>query len=294
MKKLFKPELFKTLLFIFTLLLFVKIAWFVVEILFLPTVGINKVETKNVKGLYYGSKSTKLVNEEKEVIVVEKQPTVVNKNQGGNIKDITLMAVYHSSSMSIVTVSYKKKTKVLSKKGSSDGDVINGFMLEGAGNNFATFSKDEKTYKIFLTKIDAKGIRPSRVSTSIKKKTLVSKSKKTKASGKIKKVGDHLVVDRSLVDHYAKNMKDIFKDIGIIEVRKGGGVKGFRISFVRRGSKFAKLGLRRGDVITGVNGQAMNNYGVALGIYKEIDTIENLTLVIKRGNKEMELEYEIN
>jgi len=54
------------------------------------------------------------------------------------------------------------------------------------------------------------------------------------------------------------------------------------------------LGLRRGDVLTAVNGQVLDNYSAALGIYKNINTIENLTLVIKRGKEEMELEYEIN
>ena len=60
MKKLFKPQLFKDILFILILLVFVKIAWFVVELLWLPTVGVNQIKSKNVKGLYY---RVKIVND---------------------------------------------------------------------------------------------------------------------------------------------------------------------------------------------------------------------------------------
>jgi len=283
MKKLFKPELSKTLLFIFVILLFMKIVWFGVEMLFLPAMGSNYVQSKNIKGLYY---RVKLVNEKPPVKKHVKRHVKKVRKKGGNIKDITLIAIYNSSDLIIVTVEYKKKSKVLSK-----GDLINGFMLESVGNNFAIFSKNAKTYQIFLTKINTKGIVTSE---AIGKKSVDSKVKKTVKSGKIEKVGDRRIVDRSLVEHYAKNMKEIFKDIGIVEAKKSGVVIGFRITFVRRGSKFAQLGLRRGDVLTSINGQMLDNYGAALGIYKNIDTLENLTLVIKRGKEEMELEYEIN
>ena len=43
-----------------------------------------------------------------------------------------------------------------------------------------------------------------------------------------------------------------------------------------------------------MNGQAINSYNAAFGVYKNIQNVENLTLVIERGKEEMELEYEIN
>ena len=61
--------------------------------------------------------------------------------------------------------------------------------------------------------------------------------------------GDHKIVDKSLIEHYAKNMDDIYKNIGIREIKKGNDLDGFSISFVRKGSPFEKLGVRRGDVI---------------------------------------------
>jgi general secretion pathway protein C len=105
--------------------------------------------------------------------------------------------------------------------------------------------------------------------------------------------GDHKIVDKALIDHYSKNLKEIYKNIGIGESKVNGKTK-FKITFVKRGSPFAKLGVKRGDIINSLNGQEINSEADAFRILKDIDNIENITLGIVRGKKEMELEYEIN
>ena len=89
-------------------------------------------------------------------------------------------------------------------------------------------------------------------------------------------------------------MDDIYKNIGIAEVKDGKDLKGFKITFVRKDSHFAKLGVRRDDVIKSINGQEINSYNSAFSMYKNIQNVDNLTPVIQRGKEEMELEYEIN
>ena len=116
----------------------------------------------------------------------------------------------------------------------------------------------------------------------------------SKPEGDVVDAGDHKIIDKSLIDHYAANMDDIYKNIGIKEIKKGGKIEGFSISFVRKGSPFAKLGVKRGDVIKSINGQKIDSYNAAFGVYKNISNIDNLTLVIQRGKEEMELEYEVN
>jgi len=191
----------------------------------------------------------------------------------------------------VVTIEYKRKTKILGR-----GDVINGFTLVGGGSNYATFTKDAKTYRVDLIKSK----RTSAASSSIKpsgsshKRTPKKSAKPQKVKGEITDAGDHKLIDRSLLDHYAKNMDDIYKNIGITEVKEGDTLKGFKITFVRRGSPFAKLGVKRGDIIKSINGQKIDSYNAAFETYKNIGNVENLTLVIQRGKEEMELEYEIN
>lgn len=77
-------------------------------------------------------------------------------------------------------------------------------------------------------------------------------------------------------------------------MREGRKIKGFKVNFVKRGSDFSKLGLKRGDIIKSLNGEELTDYNRAFEFYKNIDTVENLTLTIQRGQEEMELNYEIN
>ena len=280
MKHLFKSKLFKQLFSILILLALVKLLWFTVALIWLSPTGIEHVDEVGNKSLYYRVELTP--NEAPAPL--KKQPTSI----AGSIKDITLLAIYNSKDTTVITVEYKRKSKVLAR-----GDEINGFVLEGAGSNFATFSKDAKTYRVNLVKSK----RSTGISSSIKpsSKTVSSSSKdSSKIEGDVTDAGDHKIIDKSLFDHYAKNMDDIYKNIGIAEVKQGGKIKGFRITFVRRGSPFAKLGVKRGDVIKSINGKEINSYNAAFETYKNIQNVENLTMVIKRGKEEMELEYEIN
>jgi len=279
MKHLFKSKFFKSFLISLIVILMVKLLWFAVEISWLPSSGMGHDDEIKNKSLYYRVK----LSPNEAPAPVKKQPVRVV----GNIKDITLLAIYNSEDTTVITVEYKRKSKVLSR-----GDVINGFVLEGAGTNFATFSKNTKTYRIYLIKSkknssSASSIKPTRrVSTPSKKSV--------KIEGEVVDAGDHKIVDRSLLNHYAENMDDIYKNIGIREIKKGGAIQGFSITFIRRGSPFAKLGLKRGDIIKTINGVEINSYNAAFETYKNIGKIENLTMVIKRGKEEMELEYEIN
>ena len=280
MKHLFKSKFFKKLFSVLTLFALVKLLWFVIEIVWLSPTGIGHDDEVATKSLYYRVKLTP--NE--APAPMKKQPTKI----AGSIKDITLLAIYNSEDTTVITVEYKRKTKVLGR-----GDAINGFVLEGAGSNFATFSKDQKTYRVDLFK----GKKSTASKSSIKSVSRAASAPdedSEKVKGEVTDAGDHKIIDKSLFDHYAKNMDDIYKNIGIAEVKKNGKIKGFRITFVRRGSPFAKLGIKRGDVIKSINGQEINSYNAAFGVYKNIQNVENLTMVIKRGKEEMELEYEVN
>lgn len=283
MKHLFKSERVKQAMVILALLLFVKLVWVVVSLLWLPTEGVEYREDKGVKNLYYRVR-----------LAVDKQPAKVVKKviPKASIKDIDLLGIYSASDITVVTVRYKRKTKVLSR-----GETVNGFVLEGAGSDFATFSKNEKLYTVILLqpKKGSGGVGSiTTVKGSDEESSKKAEDKEQEVSGEIVDAGDRKLVDKSLITHYATNMGDIFKDIGIKDIKEGDSVKGFQVSFVRRGSHFSKLGLQRGDIIKSVNGQEINSYNAAFGIYKEIQNIENLTLVIVRDNQEMELEYEVN
>ncbi len=274
----------KKLIVVFVVVVIIKALWVIAEVLWLPAGGVDHVEEKGNKALYY---RVKLTPNEASAPTMKKKET--RRKPVGSIRDIKLLAIYNASDTTVITIQHKSKTKVLAK-----GEEINGFVLEGAGSDFALFSKHGKNYEVVLEKIKK---RTSKSSTTAQPSPMSFTSQRVKSSvpeGDVTDAGDHKIIDKSLFDHYAKNMDDIYKNIGIAEIKEGKNVKGFRISFVKKDSPFSKLGLQRNDIIKSVNGQAVNSYNAAFGIYKNIKNVENLTLVIERGKEEMELEYEVN
>jgi len=279
MKHLFNPEVFKKILALLLFVLIIKTLWFVVEILWLPSQGITQETQNSPKSLYY---RVKLTPSQVAAPVIDKKPAPVRE---GNMKNIKLLAIYADSELAIVAVENKGKSKVLSR-----GEDINGFVLESAGLDYAIFSKNTKTYKIKLLspKSSASSIIP------VVTKESKEKEKSSEPIGEVTDLGGIKVIDKSLLEHYANNMDAIYKDIGITEVKNGRDLEGFRLTFVRKDSPFAKLGVRRDDVIKEINGQKITSYNAALEVYKNIKNVENLSLKINRGKEEMELEYEIN
>ena len=278
MKPLFKPETIRTLVIVLVLMLSVKLGWFVVEMTVLRAKGIDYVKTSEAKSLYYRTRfaSQKL-----------KQKKVVKAKPVSDINSFKLLAIYHSPKRVVITVSKNGKSSVLVR-----GDKIDGYVLDDATATEAIFLRGGKRYRITLVRSARSPGGKSSVKFVHPKKE--QPKKESAPEGEVSEGDGITIVDRTLLDHYRKNMNDIWKNIGIMEIKENDQIKGFKVNFVKRGSDFAKLGLRRGDVIKSINGQELNSYNAAFEIYKNIDTMNNLTMTILRGKKEMELEYEIN
>jgi len=281
MKPLFKQNLISSLKVILIVLIIVKIVWVVAQKIFLPSVGVEHIQKIGGNSLYYRVRLTPNKAPAPRVVKQVVKPVIIS-----SIRDIILIAIYNSDNDSVVTLIFKGKTKVLGR-----GDVINGFVLEGATNKYAIFSKGGKNYKLFL-KTSSKGNKSFKVNTP----TYIPPTpvvKKNENDGVIN-VGDRRLVSKSLVEHYSKNLKEVYKNIGIAEIKDKTGFKGFRISFIRKGSVFDQLGVMRGDIIKTVNGIKIDSYQSAFAVYKKVGDITNLTMVVERNNQEVELEYEVN
>jgi general secretion pathway protein C len=277
MKPLFSPDMIKKVIGILILFLLVKTLWFAIELGFLPMQGVDHIKEKYAKPLYY---RIKLTPNEAPAPTTAPRPKIPTSN----IRDIVLFGIYNAPDQTVVMLKYKGKSKVIAK-----GEAINGFVLDRAGNTFAVFTKNSKEYTVTLQKPKNSDAINERITP-----THHVKSPAETPIGEVVDVGDRKIIDRSLLDHYTSNMENIYKSIGIKEVKKEGKIEGFQVTFVKRDTPFAKLGLRRGDILKAVNGQELTSYQAAFSAYEGINDAQGLTLTIKRGNKEMELEYEIN
>ncbi|MFT7824577.1 MAG: hypothetical protein ABXS92_07430 [Sulfurimonas sp.] len=277
MKHLFNQKYFRSLFTLLLLCLLIKFFWVVVAMVWLPAKGIDPIVRTGGKPLYYKVKLTS----NRAAVPVKK------KVYGGNIKDIKLLAVYNASDATVVTVIHKGRTEVLSK-----GEALNGFVLERAGSNFATFGKGGKNYDIYLKKGKSgstyRNISPA--AGGVKREGHVS----SVPEGEVTDAGEYKIVDRSLVKYYTQNIGELSKNISLQEVKKRGKTEGFKVRFIRKNSLFEKLGLQRNDMIKSVNGQILDSYQAGVEIYRDIQDSDNMTLVIIRGEEEMELEYEVN
>jgi general secretion pathway protein C len=281
MKAHINPSLVKNIIGILVLLLLIKLLWFIIEVVWFPAKGVDHAEGKQAKPLYYRIKLTP--NKSAAPKITKPKPAE------GHIRDIKLLAVYHASDTTVVTVQYKGKAKVLAK-----GEAVNGFELEDAGSKFAIFGKNGKQYRVTLVSSKKGSATYTSIPSSSKEVKQDSGSGDTVDMDGVVDAGDHKIIDRSLIEHYTKDMKSIYKDIGIQEIKKGKKIDGFRVTFVKRGTPFAKLGLQKGDILKTINGQVLDSYNAAFEAYKNINDATNVTLTIQRGKKEMELEYEIN
>ena len=101
-------------------------------------------------------------------------------------------------------------------------------------------------------------------------------------------------VQKNDISFYRKNPDKIWQDVAISEVVKGKKIAGFRVDRIKKDSKIAQLGLQKGDVIIQANNMKLDSYQAAMDLYKNIDTIDTLELVVLRNNQEKEIIYEIH
>jgi general secretion pathway protein C len=274
MKQIINTKYFSTAIFILSIIVLAKLIWLAISLFFLPSSGVEYKQDGKAKALYYKVKLTNASAVIAPVVNNTRKKPVVSSMRG-----IKLLALYNDSDTTVVTVSKGSKTKVLGK-----GEKIDGFTLTSAGSNYAIFTKAEKEFKLSLIKIKNSG-------KSSAPKALVSNNKSS--SETIVEEGGVKRIKRDLLTSYTKDVDKIWKDIGISENKISGKINGFKINFVKKGSDFEKLGLKRGDILMGLNGEELNSYGAAMGFFKDINNIENLTLTVERDGTTKEIEYEI-
>ncbi len=100
-------------------------------------------------------------------------------------------------------------------------------------------------------------------------------------------------IQRSVVDKVLANQGALMKAARVIPHEENGRVVGVKLYGIRRTSLLGRLGVRNGDMLRTINGFDMTSPDTALQAYSRLRTADKLTLAIKRQNKEMTIEYNI-
>lgn len=202
-------------------------------------------------------------------------------SSGISMTNMLLKGLYGTKKNGFVIIALKStpdKTTILSV-----GETFSGYKLEAISQTSATFIKDSTKYTLNLESTKSGTSMESRV-TPVKKEDFVDDNEPISQK----------VVTRKDISYYAKNPKQIWKEISISEVKDGKKIKGFKVTRIDANSKFATMGLKKGDLITKANNVELKSYRDALNIYTKIDKIDFIQIVIIRNGIEKEIVYEIN
>ncbi len=267
-------ELFRVLVTAVLIIVGVKLFWSIVS-LYLPIEGVDAEPVSHNGKLYY---RYRLATDAKPQIELNHTPL----KKAPTIRDLKLLAVYRDAGNMIAVVEKRGKSHVLLK-----GDTIDGFKLVSVDENSAEFVRNKKSYilKIKDLKLKNNAYETLKVHKKIFKN--IEKSRKIPDEPSV------LPINRANINKYIKNMDKIWKDISIVDFKKDGKLAGFKVRYIRRGSFFQKIGLKRGDLIVEINGEEIEDYSLPMKKLREIETLDNLSLTVIRNGERKELEYEI-
>ncbi len=98
---------------------------------------------------------------------------------------------------------------------------------------------------------------------------------------------------RSQIDSAMENVTELMGQIKVRPYFENGQPEGLMLSSINPQSIFRKMGLRNGDVITGVDGQKIESVDDALKFYESMRSSPGMKLDIKRQGRPKTIEYSI-
>lgn len=103
--------------------------------------------------------------------------------------------------------------------------------------------------------------------------------------------GDTIVVSRSAVQESMKNVHNLLSQVRIRPYFRDGKADGLSVTNIKSGSFFAKLGLKNGDVVQGIDGNVIKSPEDVLEMYKKFKLGSQVALQIMRGNEQKTINY---
>ena len=99
-------------------------------------------------------------------------------------------------------------------------------------------------------------------------------------------------VPKASVDHYLVNLSELLSSAQAMprfrDTANGQRViEGFELTQVRPGSVVEQVGLKNGDVIVDVNGQALDSLPTVLRLFGQAQTMGQATVTVLRGSQRM-------
>lgn len=111
----------------------------------------------------------------------------------------------------------------------------------------------------------------------------------------IRKVGEYSYqIEQKKLDQTLGDIGKILLDARAMpETDASGSIIGFRLSYIKEGSLFEKIGLKTDDLLTRVNGYELDNPQKAFELFGKLRLSTQFTLDVKRGSSPITLDYSV-
>lgn len=117
---------------------------------------------------------------------------------------------------------------------------------------------------------------------------------KVDVSRLVKKIGTHRYrVDAGAVTGWIDDPMSVGRQIAVRPISRDGRMTGVKIRRVKRDTVFEAIGVRRGDVLTAVNGRAIDSPTRALELFEALKSSRDLVFRLERRGRPIEIEVEI-
>jgi len=103
--------------------------------------------------------------------------------------------------------------------------------------------------------------------------------------------GDTIRVSRSAVQKSMKNIHNLLSQVRVRPYFRNGKADGLSVTNIKAGSFFAKLGLKNGDIVQGIDGKDIKSTEEVLEMYKKFRLGSQVALQIMRNNEQKIINY---
>jgi general secretion pathway protein C len=104
--------------------------------------------------------------------------------------------------------------------------------------------------------------------------------------------GGTIMVSRSDVQESMRNVHNLLSQVRIRPYFRDGKADGLSVTNIKAGSFFAKLGLKNGDVVQGIDGKIIKSPEDVLEMYKKFRLGSEVALQIMRNNEQKIINYQ--
>lgn len=103
----------------------------------------------------------------------------------------------------------------------------------------------------------------------------------------------NITIKRSRIESAVKDVNTLMKEVRIRPHFTNGKPDGLRLTGVRPNSIFYNMGLKSGDIITGVNNNTIESVDDVLKFYQSLQSSSNVALQVKRRGRPKTINYNI-